>query len=340
MRDDADERGNGKRQATGEAAAAGVEDAILDAAIRRARRAAILRNVGVSAAVTLVLVTMVLILLYMRSSSLANRVLLDIGRMAEVTGPDVYLGGTQLRLGLLGGEVLVHRYKLIEGVPVAWSDEIYDYNLLGLYSRPAGCRSPIQIDDASGGVRSYDSQTAQREMLFYHPSLAYANYFNDLALLAGLGQGGLAEIALSLDRPYSLLEIKSKLPERVNVTWCWVDTFGLTPHVLEAEPEDRSPYPASWLYGFAVHPHTLVEPTERTEADFVKAIEDGLTSKGKSRQIYRGIYNSLRPGRSGPLGPQDVRILGVVVTGAVEDLQKLKGQPYIRAAVLGVTARR
>ncbi len=352
----------------------GLEDDGLSAVIRRARQMILLRNIAVAAAVSLLLITAVIFGLTVLNNRVSGHVTMDAYRFQEITSPNVEISCAQKRfLGLLGGEVQFNTYKLIEGVPVRWTTEVYRYDILGNYQKYIGDGySPISVVEASGkGARIYSSETAQREMLFYHPGLDYGYYFDDLTKLAGMDKKEVGEVALSFDRPYSLPVVKEMLPPGVHLAWCWVDATPLGSGELTIKPEERSPYIASGeltarpdgmspdssaqLYGFAIHPSGFVRdmmsawrtgyrpndtgPVEMTEQDFLKAVESGIAHPGKHNQEYKKIYDYLRQGKDKP-ATQDVRILGAIVTGTIGDLQKLQGQRYVRAAVLGVTAER
>ncbi|UOB78552.1 anti-sigma factor C-terminal domain-containing protein [Bacillus sp. ZJS3] len=74
-----------------------------------------------------------------------------------------------------------------------------------------------------------------------------------------------------------------------------------------------------------------------TEKDFLLAIQNGLEQEGKYYEEYKRIYDYLKGKKAKP-SEQDVKVIGVVVTGTAADLQKLNGQHYVKAAVLGATA--
>ena len=61
-----------------------------------------------------------------------------------------------------------------------------------------------------------------------------------------------------------------------------------------------------------------------------------MDQKEKYYEEYKRIYDYLRGKKTKP-SEQDVKVIGVVVTGTAADLQRLNDKNYVKAAVLGVT---
>ena len=62
-------------------------------------------------------------------------------------------------------------------------------------------------------------------MEFYHPSIKYEGYINDLKNLDEIGNNKVMEISLSFDKTYRLEEIRNMISSDVTLNWYWVDTF-------------------------------------------------------------------------------------------------------------------
>jgi len=141
------------------------------------------------------------------------------------------------------------------------------------------------------------------------------------------------KMAISFDKPYSLSEVRAIIPAGLTQVWYWVDTYDNKKYFDPYKDENgnlsyATPLNESWLYGFGIH----LDGPQINEKDFIASLEQGL--KGKYQYEFNRIYNYLRGDKPKP-NKTDIRLLGVVLTGNAKELQGLKGQPYVRGAVLG-----
>ncbi|MGF6949087.1 hypothetical protein QF028_001592 [Neobacillus sp. B4I6] len=306
--------------------------------VKKARRKTILRNTIISLIVSL----LILIVGYIGNLQLlyksGNDALRDISLFKEITGPNIYESGYQQNFGLFNGSLVYHTYKVIEGKPVIWNNNTFKFNILGNFSQFPGNYSPIQINhpltqkEKLSYYIPYNSQTGQREMLFYHPAIDYGKYINDLPLLEGMDNQSLVEMGISFDQKYSLEEIKKMLPSNVQPVWFWVDTYSekelhKTENLFDG---DKIPESTDMVYGFGPG----IENRKVSEQEFLSSIETGLNVKGKYYNEYKRIYDNLRKDKKKPM-KRDVKIIGVVVTGTSENVKSLKGQKFIKATTLG-----
>ncbi|EEL20681.1 hypothetical protein bcere0017_46340 [Bacillus cereus Rock1-3] len=261
----------------------------------------------------------------------------DLNMIRQITRPNTERGVAITSNGLFKSTVEYKTYKVIEGKPVKWEDEVYEYKVWNTFRRLSNV-NPLTISDnvVMGNERInktselYNNQTMEREMQFYLPFASYNRYINDIEKIKD--EKKVAELAISFDKPYKVSEIKEILPEGVHPVWYWVDTY-----------DDKKSYSiddmtesAYNVYGFKAKPGDI-EFGNGTEKDFLLAIQNGLEQKGKYYEEYERIYDYLKGKKIKP-SEQDVKVIGVVVTGTAVDLQKLNGQNYVKAAVLGATA--
>lgn len=76
-----------------------------------------------------------------------------------------------------------------------------------------------------------------------------------------------------------------------------------------------------------------------SENRFIDDVQTGLNYEdGKYFGEFNRIYNNLK-GNSAKLAPENIEIIGAVVTGTPKELAKLNDMDMIRAAVLGVTVK-
>jgi Sigma factor regulator C-terminal/Sigma factor regulator N-terminal len=238
-------------------------------------------------------------------------------------------------------EVVVKSYKVIEGVPVEWKEEVYQYSEsrreylpkvvhadeLERYEQP----SLFKVDKNENVV--YSQETMQREMQFYRYDKRYNAYVNDLERISKF-DNKVMEVALSFDKTYSLEEVKNMLPADVTQVWYWVDTPLSSAH-YKGEPTS-SPIWDKYVMGF---------DTTKTENDFIEElrIAKGKQKNGEYARLdgIRGyaqeVNEGLRKGKDEP-AKEDIRIIGAVVTGDEKQLKSLQGLPFLKAISLGAVA--
>lgn len=261
----------------------------------------------------------------------------DVNMIRHITRPNTERGVAITSNSLFKSTVEYKTYKVIEGKPVKWEDEVYEYKVWNTFRRLSNV-NPLTIADnvVVGNERInktselYNNQTMEREMQFYLPFASYNSYINDIEKVKG--ENKVAELAISFDKPHKVSEIKKMLPEGIHPVWYWVDTY-----------DDKKSYSiddmtesAYNVYGFKAKQGDI-EFGNGTEKDFLLAIQNGIEQKGKYYEEYKRIYDYLRGKKKKP-SEEDVKVIGVVVTGTAADLQKLNGQNYVKAAVLGATA--
>ncbi|ALC50662.1 MULTISPECIES: anti sigma factor C-terminal domain-containing protein [Bacillus cereus group] len=305
--------------------------------LKKAKRRQLLKITVISISLFIVLFFGFIIVI----SQLNNRAYLamdrDLNMIRQITRPNTERGIAITSNGVFKSTVEYKTYKVIEGKPVKWEDEVYEYKVWNTFSQLSNV-NPLTIADnvVIGNERInktselYNNQTMEREMQFYLPFASYNSYINDIGKVKG--ENKVAEFAISFDKPYKVSEIKEMLPEGVHPVWYWVDTY----YDKKSYHIDDMTESAYNVYGFKAKPGDI-EFGNGTEKDFLLAIQSGMEKKGKYYEEYERIYNYLKGKKTKP-SEQDVKVIGVVVTGTAADLQKLDGQNYVKAAVLGATA--
>ncbi|MBG9787388.1 anti sigma factor C-terminal domain-containing protein [Brevibacillus laterosporus] len=319
-------------------------------ALQKAKRRNLLRNILIS----FVISVLVLISFIFASKQIMDyhfyHVREDIETFGEITRPNVeFISFPTRSEGLLQNESVLYTYKNIEGRPIKWEEELYVYSLWGTYTKMSTNLKFWSNGNQNKTKLAYNLHTFQRELLFYLPFITtYETYMNHLEELDEL-QNGAAELAISFDKPYTVQQIHSMLPEGVHPQWYWVDTYddkpGLMPRtrsynvtnekgqVIGTETATeliKDPYPSYLVYGFKN------KSDSASEQDFIESLEKGMKLNGKHQLEYQRIFNFLRGQKEKP-DAEDVKIFGVVVTGSKEHLKHLKGVPYARAIVLGAS---
>ncbi|MFJ8072339.1 anti sigma factor C-terminal domain-containing protein [Peribacillus sp. NPDC096447] len=308
-----------------------LDDQKVNNMVKKAKRKTLIKQVLISIIVTLILVPVILIGILQLTYRGADNMSRDIGMVDQITRPNYKLLGDVTRRNLFGGEVEYDAYKIIEGTPILWGKEVYEYSFRNSFSR-IDDRNPFEFGEEDASTRHfYHGDTLQREMQFYHPKGKYTGYLNDVSLLEG-HPDKVAEMAISFNKSYTVQDIKKMLPDQITPVWYWVDTNENLKN-LEDMPEV-----AHYVYGFDAEPG-YIEYGDGTEKDFILAVESGMKMKGKYKNEYKRIYDFLRKEKKEP-SPDDVKVIGVVVTGTTENLKNLSDQPYAKAIVLGAVVDR
>ncbi|MCM3439594.1 anti sigma factor C-terminal domain-containing protein [Metabacillus halosaccharovorans] len=271
----------------------------------------------------------------------------DIELYNQITRPNVEeLGPEFIGRDLFNGTLFYNRYKEIEGTPVNWSDQVFNYSVFGGVRSVEGDRQFHIADRKDRENRSYDEETKQRMMQFYHPSVNYDYIRNDLHNLKDYPNETLIEMGLSFDQSYTPNEVREFLPNNVTLKWYWADTYTdverLKGEEETIENSDKTevipslPEISTYIYGFD-HIFTNEDESEKNEERFIEYVREGLTNEGgKYYGEYERIYRYLK-GDHANISPQDIKVLGVVVTGSASELTELMNVKEIRAAELGVT---
>ncbi|AZK47910.1 anti sigma factor C-terminal domain-containing protein [Paenibacillus lentus] len=92
-----------------------------------------------------------------------------------------------------------------------------------------------------------------------------------------------------------------------------------------------TPHSEDTVRGFGI---LHADPSEVSEQKFLDALEWGVKAKGRYHYEFSQIYDYLKKDKAEP-DATDVRILGVVVTGSVQDFYSLIDQTYVRGVTLG-----
>ncbi|MDD3818662.1 MAG: anti sigma factor C-terminal domain-containing protein [Actinomycetota bacterium] len=333
------------------------KDKKLGSAVKRARWQTILRNVGIS-----LLVFLVLFAAYAAVSSIkinfVDKWMMETvsytEKINDISAPDKYIGKEiqVMRSAPYENEFYYNTYKLIEGKVVYTGEEE-----LIFYFRPdhtlivESCPPILEYKNLEAfnieyfGCRRYN-ELGQRVMVFFYPFLKYDDdkYLNDLNILDDIGNDKYLEMALSFDREYTLEEVENMLPEDITVTWYWVDDLNEDEKELSKLSSDeqgemeipvtvqaaRSEYTA---YGIKLYYNSGEEIPDPVEW-FIYYIVNYKDEFNKGNEFER-IYNNLA-GDDGKLTEDDIRIFGAVVTGDPESLKPLVGMPFIKASSLGV----
>lgn len=223
---------------------------------------------------------------------------------------------------ILGGEVVTNQSKNINGYIVPWSN---------LKSRYSIFRGSVDYNElmpswyqSSKNSYEYNRQTKQKIATFYNPNIEnyYDDVENELDEFNHMDHS-VAEVALSFDKPYSYSEVKQMIPENLNVVWLYL---------FSEERDEHSGPSGTPIYGFQlnVNEEGDIDPQADKENFFssFKAYSAPMNNKK--------IDTFIRDNEDKKV--EELKILGVMVTGQGENLVRLKDKSFVRGSSIGVTA--
>ena len=216
-----------------------------------------------------------------------------------------------------GGNIVTNRSKNINGYLVQWSTLTSSYDWL---------RIKIDHNELIPGSYSsdtesyeYDKQTKNKVATFYHPSIQdyYDGIENELGEISQT-ENHVAEVALSFNQPYTLQEIQAKIPDNLNIVWLYMTS------PISDESHGPSGMP---VYGF--------DPSHSPKDAFNSFIDS--LEQYDANESNETIQEFLETNKDKPF--DEVKILGVMLTGQTQNFKALENQDFIRGASVGATAQ-
>lgn len=307
-----------------------------DSTIKRAKTFSIVRTTIISLMIFITLSTALLIANSFILNHVSNKKLNELQTWFQVAMPNAYMGNTQADDRIMIGVVEYPRYRFLGEKPIVDGVFKEDYSYMPLINGIYGHMGHYLFSSSGESFKELEemrkyNKVGKQVMKFYHPSISYDKYINDLGELNNIEKDKLMEISLSFDKSYSLEEAKALIPEGITLNWYWVDT-------LDKNNKDKLPksiLEEDEVYGIkALDNHGRV--IKKPEESFVDSITRGNSNKD-THYRYKSLFNALSGGKT-EINKDDLRIIGVVVSGDVETLKALQNLNYIKAATIGAVA--
>ncbi|MDD5600814.1 MAG: anti sigma factor C-terminal domain-containing protein [Actinomycetota bacterium] len=332
--------------------------------VKKAKLFTVLRNVVITLVVLVILGIAIFISNLLILDRMARNVWADEYIFNQVARPNSYISEARSKDGFLAGEMEFVTYRIVGKRAVCDGTYIIKYIPLpiisGIYGHSALGQQLAQIGTEDGEQRYYN-RAGNREMMFYHPEVEYKNYKNDLKLLEEIENDKYIEMALSFNQDYSVEAVKELLPDKLTQAWYWVDSFskgdldGLKGHYAEIEITGQDGKPTvekiyhepqalhtnevyNKVYGMKAITNTGEEIEDPCNS-FIRAIEYGTNNKSRYQTQFQELYNKLSD-NNGKISRDNIRVIGVVVTGDASSLGLLKDADYIKASSLGIVVNK
>jgi hypothetical protein len=302
---------------------------------------------------TIVIVILVIIPMYIAFIKINTRITYKIGteyyneirKILEVTKPNAYVSKADDIIGIFGASGQYTVSKVVGSKPIDLHDEISRYGLVGSMEP-----NRVIMSEGRGGYHNAGewpvniNKSGNLLMMAFHPDIQYKEYKNDLALLNKISQDSLLEMTLSFDKKYKASEIAEILPE-ANISEILIDGYSedeMNKYKKEAKEYDgKATYiPEFYFVRFAVDRGLKYAAAGEISEKYMNFLDD-LQFDYKYNQQYKGrfmtIYSTLKA--KDQLQGNKVDIIGAVVYGTPEELQKLMSNHHIKASSAGIVIK-
>ncbi|EGQ26514.1 hypothetical protein HMPREF9372_1441 [Sporosarcina newyorkensis 2681] len=244
----------------------------------------------------------------------------------RLSTPNGYISETVDSQKILGGMGTYKVSKDMKIKPVVIEQKQYQFGLIPsvLISRGAGGKIGVSGEDWQFAYK----ENGWRELLFFHPDVAYKKYKHDEELIQNMPGEKILEVALSFDQPYKLGDLPfMELPE---MTWFWLNTYSdsqINDFQQEAEEHD-------WSSTFIRENNALGFSTGNryfSAGDLAYDYDDFLKLlKTSGFSEHTDAYKRMKDKKI-----EETEILGVVVYGTKEEVAELIDKPFVTAVSLG-----
>ncbi|NRD78475.1 sigma factor regulator N-terminal domain-containing protein [Bacillus sp. BRMEA1] len=291
-------------------------DTSLSGALKKAKRKQLLKIIITSIIVVLILLP----ILYKtgnyfaaKSSARLNDRLFLHNAIAE---PNIQIDSqVTANSSMFNGNIITNRSKNIDGYLVQWSRLTSSYDWLRINIDNNELTPGFYWSDK--GSYEYDKQTKNKVATFYNPSIQkyYDGIQNELGEISQM-ENHVAEVAISFNQPYTWKEIQAKIPNNLNIVWLY----------MTSPIGDESKGPAGMpVYGFA--------PSDSPKEAYKNFI-DALEKYDVNDETIQKFLNLNKKKQF-----DEVKILGVMLTGQTKNFKALENKDFIRGASVGATAQ-
>ncbi|MDM8313292.1 anti sigma factor C-terminal domain-containing protein [Clostridium cadaveris] len=151
------------------------------------------------------------------------------------------------------------RYRFVGNKPIIDGDYKEKYTYMPLINNNYGNRGDYLWNSNGKSLediqqkRKYN-KIGKRVMKFYHPSMEYKNYINELGNIDSIDDSKLIEMSLSFDKEYTMNQIQKMLPKDVILNWYWINTLNEN----DTKTESKVIFDEYDVYGIKVYDFILI----------------------------------------------------------------------------------
>ncbi|WP_443660301.1 anti sigma factor C-terminal domain-containing protein [Clostridium algidicarnis] len=294
---------------------------------------------------TIIIVILVVIPLYIINVMISYKMGIkhyeELQKGIEIKNPNAYISNVNGFIGFMGGTCEYTVSKVIGRKNINLYNKNSSYGLGLKFNR-------FTIGSGKGGHRQGEwpdriDSSGNLTMMVFHPDIEYKEYKDDIALLNKVSTDSLLEMTLSFDKKYKINEISDILPT-TQISELLID--GYTKEKMEVYKKEALEYDGKVTYiresdfiGFK-SPERVNYYEVNQALDNYKKFLDNLQFDFKVsdyKNEFSSIYSTLKA--KDQLEGDNVDIIGVVVYGSPEELQKLSTNPHIKASSVGIITK-
>jgi hypothetical protein len=251
-----------------------------------------------------------------------------------VMGANIEERGGIFNYSLTSATAKTRLVKIVGGVPIPWGEQEKVFTIFG--------SSRLISNNGPSGLGYSDDERipmyyeGERVVEFFHPQVNYKQIFDDRKLLNVIDDNTVVEMAFSFDDGYSIEEVNEVFKEQL--AWYWVDTFSKDEIENDNNFNEDENFRDSTIYGFEAYGFSYNRNAETYSAsNFISILERVKEDGGDYQEDAEKIINNITNQGEIKLEPQNLKIIGVIVTGKPSDLIKFSDESMIRGATLGAT---
>lgn len=311
-------------------------DNTFNSTIKRAKTLSLIRTTIISLMIFVIVSFIVLVSNASILNKMSNKNVNNLREWFNIAMPNAYVGNIQNDDRIMVGQIEYVRYRFLGNKPITDGSYKEEFTYMPLINGIYGDLGYHLFSSSAESSKDLEKVTkynkaGKRIMKFYHPSIKYESYINDLENINEIGSNKLMEISLSFDKEYNLDEVKAIIPKDVTLNWYWINSL-----------DKNSKYDSGQLileeydvYGIKALDEQG-NPIENPEKNFINALINGKVNQDYGSR-FQSLYNTLSSGKD-KIQKEDLKIVGVVVSGDRETLEVFKNKKFIRAATIGAVA--
>lgn len=296
--------------------------------VKKARRKVITRTIIIATLVSVIISYGLYVIGSYVMQQQSSKQMVEDTAWHEIHGANVHVSSTIFNYGFFTSTSETALVKKVGKVIVPWGEDKQQYTLFGTSKTIS---TPGAYGEANLGEPVQLYFNGERVISFYHPSINYMNMTNDFSSLQEIDNNKLVELALSFDKPYSLDEVKKDFKNE-DLSWFWIDTYG---DIKSTNEPESGPFTGESVYGFA----NSTNPENKPEEMFLRNLRRLEASKDYGvavKEVKKAITNQ----KDQEPKVNNLKVLGVVVTGSPEEMKKYEKNPKVRTASLGATVEK
>lgn len=251
-----------------------------------------------------------------------------------VRGANIEERGGIFNYSLTSATAKTKLVKIVGGIPIPWGEQEKVFTIFGS-SRLISNHGPSGLG-YSDDERIPMYYEGERVVEFFHPQVKYTQIYDDRTLLNKIDDNTVVEMAFSFDDGYSMEEVNEVFKEQL--AWYWVDTFSKDEIENDTKFNEDENFRDSTIHGFEAYGFSYNRNAETySAADFISILERVKEDGGDYQEDAEKIITNITNQGKIKLEPQNLKIIGVIVTGKPSDLIKFSDESMIRGATLGAT---